>query len=156
MIVDAQLTSFFFASGHNGMKNMSSYIDNKVFLMCKKHGEQVESGTDDGSHEWLNGFRGAHRNSSSDPSTGPDNGIPGAPRVDGWDARLGAACGGEQEKKRYVCVLWLCVDRSHQRQLRGFTTDPLIWRGNARQCRRMSVFGEPWTVCEMSPHVCHL
>ena len=45
----------------------------------------MESGTGDGSHEWLDGFRDAYRNSSSDPSTGPDNGIPVVPRVDGWD-----------------------------------------------------------------------
>ena len=52
----------------------------------------MESGTDDASHEWPNGFRDAHRNSNSDLSTGPDNGIPGVLCVDGWDARLGAAC----------------------------------------------------------------
>ena len=50
----------------------------------------MESGTDDGSHEWPNGFRDAHRNSNSDPSTGPDNGIPDVPHVDRWDAGLGA------------------------------------------------------------------
>ena len=39
------------------------------------------------------GFRDASRNSSSDPSTGPDNGIPGVPRVDTWDsARRTMSC----------------------------------------------------------------
>ena len=37
----------------------------------------------------------------------------------------------EQEKRRYVCVVWLRVDRSHQRQRRGFTTDPLVWPNGA-------------------------
>ena len=53
----------------------------------------MESGTDDASHEWPNGLRDAHRNSSSDTSTSAGNGIPGVPRVDRWDARLGTDCG---------------------------------------------------------------
>ena len=40
----------------------------------------------------------------------------------------------QQEKRRHMCVVWLRVDWSHQRQLRGFTTDPLVWREDARQC----------------------
>ena len=109
----------------------------------------MESGTGDGSHEWLNGCRDAYRKSSSDPSTGPDNGIPVVPRVDGWDGEGPLSCRisehtPEQEKRRHTCVLWLRVDRCHQRKLRGFTTDPFVWREDARQCGRMALCCEPW------------
>ena len=49
----------------------------------------------------------------------------------------------EQEKRRYVCLVWLRVDRSHQRQLRGFTTEPLLRRKRARHSGRKAPFASP-------------
>ena len=112
------------------------------------------------------------------------------PCVDRWDARLGSCLAGEgpsscrisehvpeQEKRRYVCVVRLRVGRSHQRQLRGFTTEHIgTGASDARQCGRMALrFRKPLgdrasgecgrprsritastsqTVCKMSPRVC--
>ena len=61
----------------------------------------------------------------------------------------------EQEKRRYVCLVWLRVDRSHQRQLRGFTTEPLLRRKRARHSGRKALFRKPLGERALRPRSVH-
>ena len=66
-----------------GMKNKSS--TSKIFDVQEARRTGWRAAQVTVVTNGLMGFRDAARNSSSDPSTGPDNGIPVVPRVDGWD-----------------------------------------------------------------------
>ena len=76
----------------NRDEKLIQYIDGKTSDLQEARKTGWRAALVTGSNEWLKGFRAALRNSSSYPSTGADNGIPGVARVDTWDGGLGAVC----------------------------------------------------------------